>query len=202
MVVDLRRADERERQPSRWPNAFAAEVLSSDLGAPEAGWEESLRDVDPTVEHFRTQSLGWYAGVPFQARFLDLFARYFDRLTETDGAVLIHCAAGKDRTGLLAALTHHAAGVHRDDILADYLMTNELGIYETRAPLIAELIRSYSGRLPSDEAVRTAMAVEAAYLEAAFAAIVERYGSLDGYLTEALGFDAGRRARFEARLLG
>ncbi len=202
VVVDLRRAEERARQPSRRHPGFAGDVVVSDFGGPDESWEASLRGVEPTPELFHGRHLEWYAAAPFQQRFIDLFSRYFAKLAEADGAVLIHCAAGKDRTGLLAALTHHAAGVHRDDILADYLMTNELGIYEARAPLIAELIQDFSGHAPSDEAVRVAMGVRPEYLEGALAAIAERHGSVDVYLETVLGFDAGRRAGFEARLLG
>ncbi|HSP39213.1 MAG TPA: tyrosine-protein phosphatase [Frankiaceae bacterium] len=42
-----------------------------------------------------------------------------------EGAVLFHCAAGKDRTGVLAALTLEVAGVDRDAIVHDYELTNE-----------------------------------------------------------------------------
>ena len=38
---------------------------------------------------------------------------------------MVHCAAGKDRTGLICALTHHIAGVSHEDIIADYLLTND-----------------------------------------------------------------------------
>ena len=42
-----------------------------------------------------------------------------------DGAVLVHCAAGKDRTGVVVALALDAAGVAREEIVADYLVTGE-----------------------------------------------------------------------------
>ena len=63
------------------------------------------------------------------------FRRYFQALAAAEGPVLIHCAAGKDRTGILAALTHHLVGVHADDIVADYLLTNDLLAIDRRIPL-------------------------------------------------------------------
>ncbi len=202
VVVDLRRTDERTDQPSkRWPG-FSAQVIDNDLGAPGEGWRHMLKDADPTAEFFHRTSLEWYRKVAFEPRLLDLYARYFQALAEADGAVLIHCAAGKDRTGLLAALTHHIAGVHRDDLIEDYLLTNHAVSVETRGPTIARLIAEHAASTPDDEAVRAAMRVEAAYLETAFKAIEERYGSLDAYLHEALSLDPARRAAFEQRFLG
>jgi protein-tyrosine phosphatase len=62
-------------------------------------------------------------------------------------------------------------------------------------------VREISGREASDEALLTGMGVEAEYLEEAFAAIRERYGSLDGYLEQALGLDGRARERIHDRLL-
>jgi protein-tyrosine phosphatase len=46
-------------------------------------------------------------------------------IARADGAVLVHCAAGKDRTGVVVALALDAAGVDREVIIADYLATRE-----------------------------------------------------------------------------
>ena len=202
VIVDLRRAEERVRSPPRRHPGFEAQVIDNDLGDADQGWEDMLRGQDPTVELFRTKSLAWYRTAAFEPRHVDLFARYFAALAEADGAVLIHCAAGKDRTGILAALTHHVAGVSRDDMLADYLLTNSLDFHEVRAPTIARMIAELSGGTPSDEAVRAAMSVEEHYLEAALAAMQARYGSVDGYLEQALGLDARLRSAVEEKLLG
>ena len=58
-------------------------------------------------------------------------------IARADGAVLVHCAAGKDRTGVLVALALDAAGVERDAIVADYLATSE-----RVAAILARLIES------------------------------------------------------------
>ena len=58
-----------------------------------------------------------YRRIPYEAPHLDLFSRYFRALADSDGAVLIHCAAGKDRTGILAALLAQG-GSARDALLA------------------------------------------------------------------------------------
>ncbi|HEY5409779.1 MAG TPA: tyrosine-protein phosphatase, partial [Caulobacteraceae bacterium] len=199
----LRRTSEREREPSRrWPG-FAATVVENDIGDVGKPWEEELQGADPTPEFFRTISRGWYRRNPFEPRLIELYSRYFAVLAEIDGAVLVHCAAGKDRTGLLCALTHHLAGVRREDLVEDFLLTNQVAAQSAQAKArVGALITRHTGRVPSDEALRTAMGVDAGDLEAAFEVIEARYGSLDGYLEQALGVDAGKREAIAQRLLG
>jgi hypothetical protein len=55
----------------------------------------------------------------------DSIAESIRAIAHADGAVLVHCAAGKDRTGVVIALALDAAGVERDAIAADYLATGE-----------------------------------------------------------------------------
>jgi len=115
--------------------------------------------------------------------------------------VLIHCAAGKDRTGLLAALTHHLAGVHPDEAMADYLLTNEASRIAERAPAIAAGLQANFGRPFAEAAVRRFMGVEPQYLDTARRVMTEHFGSLDGYLVEALGLGDATRERVAAHLL-
>jgi protein-tyrosine phosphatase len=201
VVVDLRRRDERAREPSRRPANFAGVVIANDEGAEEDSWFAHIASADLTAESFRAYLVGYYRGAPFDERHIDLFSRYFRALGEAQGPVLIHCAAGKDRTGILAALTHHLAGVHPDDIAHDYLLTNDPERMARRLPLVTQAIQEASGRLPDEAAVMTAMGVDAVYLETAFAAISERFGGVDGYLEQALGLNAAAREAVAARLL-
>lgn len=202
VVVDLRRQNERAREPSRRPADFDGVVVESNLGPPDDDpWWSFIRNSDLTVGEMRAFLTDYYRRAPYDQRHLDLFSRYFQALAETEGAVLIHCAAGKDRTGLLAALTHHLLGVHSDDIVEDYLLTNTAIPMESRAPLMAQAIEETVGRAPSPEAVRAAMGVEADYLHAAFAEIARTHGGVDAYLETALGVDASVRARIAGRLL-
>ena len=201
VVVDLRRPVERRRQPSKRAASFTGQVLESDLDeAGEAPHITFLKTADLTPDSGRAFMTSTYRGLPFAPAHLDLFRRYFHALGETDRPVLIHCAAGKDRTGMLAALTHHLVGVHRDDLMEDYLLTNTAVDLQGRAPAIAEQLKAFTGREASHDAVVAFMGVEAAYLDAAVAAITERHGSIDGYLEEALGVDAALRDRIGERL--
>ena len=202
-IVDLRRAVERERQPSRRhgqcnARTIAAPARPDDLT--EAPHVQFLKSRDLTPDASREFMTSAYRRIPYEAPHLDLFSQYFQALANGDGPVLIHCAAGKDRTGILAALTHRIAGVHADDMVEDYLMTNAAVRLEERAPEIAERMTRWSGRPASPEAVVAFVGVEAAYLEEAFAEIDRRSGSLDAYFTDALGLDAATRDRIAERL--
>lgn len=200
-VVDLRRPSERRDQPSRRPPGFSGVVIESahDDGG-EAPHMTFLRTADLTPDSGRRFMTGTYSRLPFEPSHLDLFARYFHVLGETDEPVLIHCAAGKDRTGMLAALTHHLMGVHHDDMVADYLLTNTAVDLEGRAPAIARQLEARTGRAASHDAVVAFLGVEAFYLDTALAGIAARYGSTDGYLERALGVDAALRDRIVERL--
>jgi len=200
-VVDLRRPGERRDQPSRRPEDFTGLVIEGgvDDGA-EAPHIAFLKTADLTPDSGRRFMENTYRTLPFDASHQDVFARYFQALADQDRAVVIHCAAGKDRTGFLAALTHHLLGVSRDDMIEDYLLTNTAVDLAGRAPGIARKLHAMTGRLASDDAIVAFLGVEAAYLEAAFAEVEARHGSLNAYLRDALGVDTARRGRIVERL--
>jgi protein tyrosine/serine phosphatase len=202
LIVDLRRSNERETAPTRrWPG-FSAHVIDNDLGQTELEeWADFVMRSDLTPETFRAYMLDYYGKAPFEARHVDLYSRYFQALGETTGPVLVHCSAGKDRTGILCALTHHVAGVGEEDIVADYLLTNDMERITRRLPMMRQAVEQNTGKTMSDEALVVALRVEAEYLEIAFAAMRSRYGSLDGYMEQALGVDAVLRERLRGRLL-
>ena len=103
------------------------------------------------------------------------FRSLFSHLLEDRAPLVIHCTAGKDRTGFASALILHALGVPDDIIAEDYLLTNQH--YKRDAAAATDL--------PDD--VRDAIgSVEASYLAAAFEAVAEEYGDLETYLRDGL----------------
>lgn len=200
-VVDLRRPGERRHQPSRRPPGTVCAVVESDHDdGGEAPHITFLKTADLTEASGRAFMQDAYRRLPFEPPHLDLFARYFRALAEADGPVLIHCAAGKDRTGLLAALTHRVLGVSRDDMIEDYLLTNQAVNLEARAPEVARQLEAMTGRTASHGAVVAFLGVEPDLLDVAFRTIEARHGSLDAYLETALGVDAALRDRIGERL--
>src|SRR5262249_288118 len=126
VIVDLRRPPEREVYPCRrWPG-FDARLIEhagdADMVLPPhlAAFQSAGANREEAVAAL-TQI---YREMPFDPMFVALLRDYFAALAEADGAVLVHCAAGKDRTGVAVALTHHVLGVDEDAMLDDYLATN------------------------------------------------------------------------------
>ena len=201
-VVDLRRRRERDREPSRrWPG-FDGQVIENDIEGVEVDWAEGIAAAERVdAAWFRQDSLGFYREAPHQPRHVDLFRRYFRALAEREGALVVHCAAGKDRTGLICALTHHIAGVHRDDTLADYLATNDEARMTARMDFLRTYILDLTGKLVDDEGLRQAASVHPDYLDHGLSVISQSHGGIDRYLEEVLEVDSVLRGKIEARIL-
>jgi protein tyrosine/serine phosphatase len=201
VIVDLRQPSEREREPSRRWEGFAAEVVENGEAEQHTDFHTQVQSADLSPAWFFAHSQDFYARAPYEPRHVDLFRRYFQALVRSEGPLLVHCAAGKDRTGLICAFTHHVAGVHRDDMIEDYLLTNDERRMAGRMAFIGNWMERAHGRRPCDEALRIAVSVHPSYLEAAFGAIEERQGSLDAYLEEILGLDPALRAQVREKVL-
>jgi protein tyrosine/serine phosphatase len=202
-VIDLRRPSERERQPSRrWAGFDGVVIQNDDHDEGAETWDVFMSTWDMTQESFRGYMDRYYARAPFTPRLVELYRRYFDVLATQEGGVIVHCAAGKDRTGLIVALTHKLAGVHHDDVVADYMLTNDPERFEAFGAVWAEGIRAERGFGPTMETMRMVMGVEPAYLERSLGVIEEHSGSIDRYICDVLGVDASKRAAIEKKLFG
>jgi protein-tyrosine phosphatase len=118
------------------------------------------------------------------------FRALFAHLLEDRAPLVIHCTAGKDRTGFACALILHALGVADDVIAEDYLLTNR---FYRRDP-------AASSDLP-EEVKQVLASVQASFLAAAFEAIAAEYGDLENYFNDGLGLGGNERARLQARYL-
>jgi protein-tyrosine phosphatase len=118
------------------------------------------------------------------------FRALFAHLLEDRAPLVIHCTAGKDRTGFACALILHSLGVPDDLIAEDYLLTNR---FYRRDP-------SASSDLP-DDVKQVLGSVQLSFLAAAFEAIDADYGDLENYLRDGLGLGAADREALEARYL-
>jgi len=204
-VIDLRAAAERRAAPCRRSPAFAAEVVcaSDDTSgmAPhlQAAQLASQQAMDVSLAH--VEMINRYRGMPYRPALQHVFRGYFQAVANSCGPSLVHCAAGKDRTGLAVALLHLALGVHRDDVIHDYMLTNTTAGAERQLTEGAELVRAIYGQDVSDAVVTALMGVDESYIEAAFLAIETKSGSLDHYLSEVLGVDAAMRERLVEHLI-
>jgi len=188
-IVDLRGVNEAAETP-HLIDGLACRVVGANI---EPGVGEKIRGAvaDGSATPFLMMQFltDHYRDYPRRCApgFRTLFA------TLSDGRhrpLVFHCTAGKDRTGFASALLLSLLGVHWDDVMQDYLRTNELWT-------------GHIGRFPELDIDTRAAIIEARtpYLEAAFEVVRADYGSPEAFAEAALGLDAAARERLKADLL-
>lgn len=198
-VIDLRGTSERDRNPCRRVEGFAGEVVFYDG---ETSSSPPHMDIDPDVAtalFARERMLGVYARMPQNPAMQHMFARYLRVLAERDGASLVHCFAGKDRTGIAVTLLLHILGVSERDQMTEFLRTNA-------APTLAVLhaqsvpgIEARLGRKLDQEGLRALLGVDEEYLVRFRQTVVAMDGSLDAWLAKHLSVDDALRERLRDR---
>ena len=183
-VIDLRSDKERAVSPCPRPQGFDARIVfAPDTVMAHAPHVEAARDVD-SPDSATVRMCEAYAQIPFRPTFTHGIKGYFEALATAESPTLIHCMAGKDRTGIAVALFHIAMKVHRDDWMADYLLTNVAGNIDERIRAGASHVRQAFGAHLSDDTVRVLMSVRPEFMEAALTAIAARHGGVAGYLAD------------------
>ena len=102
-----------------------------------------------------------------------------------EGSVIFHCTAGKDRTGMTAAVILKLLGVSDEDILEDYMFTNNT--FEKTSSFYSRLIRVFMRDKILAEKVRKVFLCDEQYIDAFFNAADERFGSFENFVSEGLG---------------
>ncbi|QUL38965.1 tyrosine-protein phosphatase [Erythrobacter sp. JK5] len=199
-VIDLRGDSERARHSCRRPAGFSATVLyfEGETAGLAPHLEATEGSVDAQGAHRAMIEL--YAALPDRRGLNAILKRYFAALSQGEGASLVHCAAGKDRTGIAVDLLHHVLGVHPDDAMEDYLLTNHSPRNEERIAHGRALMGGKYGA-KDDATIRVLMGVDAAFLEAARRSLNERFGSIDTYLEQVLKVDQRMRDALKAELV-
>lgn len=127
-------------------------------------------------------------------------ARVLRRIMEQpDGAVLWHCTAGKDRCGMTAVLIEYMLGFDMEDIIADYMLTNEAAM--PFADRIYAHVLQLSGNEQRAKGVWRAFVADTAYLYAAFDEMKKRCGGIDGFIENGLGIDRASIESFREKIL-
>lgn len=201
-IVDLRRPVERERAPSRlWPGCDA-QIISSDIVDDFQDWAVALKAL-PVVDTawFEQHHRENYATLPYSPRNVWLMAQTLRLLASTERPVLLHCAAGKDRTGLLCAVLQRLVGVRLDDIVAEYTQTNAALLTDVRLTRLGTWLEAQTGHRLDGTTLRAALAVQPDYLMSCFAGIERAHGSFEGYLRDKLGLPDALLSELRHKLL-
>jgi protein tyrosine/serine phosphatase len=196
-IIDLRGDSERDMHPCRRHANFIADVIFE----PGETVEHVGTKIDPgdrPAMDARMQAI--YRILPFIPALSGTYRLYLQALAERPGGSMVHCFAGKDRTGIGVALVHHLVGVHRDDMIEDYLRSNDRALIDRRIEIEADWLYENYGSI-SDAGLRAFFGVEASYLEAALDEMAVRYGSIEGYAETVLGVTPERREALRAALI-
>jgi protein-tyrosine phosphatase len=129
------------------------------------------------------------------------FAGQVITLLARDGSLpaLIHCTAGKDRTGLLAAILQLLAGVPFAFVMTDYLRTNDAIRPEVeRAIRLLRLLSLF--QIPADRMRQMAMA-HPDPLHQVYEHLIQRHGTIEQYLTSACNVDFATLQQLKRRLV-
>ncbi|WP_338445594.1 tyrosine-protein phosphatase [Pelagerythrobacter marensis] len=199
-VCDFRTNEERQSEPNRfaaanseieyWTRDYAMDAgdLMSALGGDDAGPEKS-----------RAAMIGFYRELPGQH--VESYRQMFRYLAEGRTPLAFNCSAGKDRAGMGAALLLTLLGVPRETVVADYALSDDIVDYRAELEESAAANPSYAAlaQLPW-ETVEPLVASDPAYIESAFAALEERYGSVDDFIEQELGVTGQMKAKIVAHL--
>ncbi|MEJ6517069.1 MAG: tyrosine-protein phosphatase [Pseudomonadales bacterium] len=195
VICDLRRDEEAQASPTPNITPFNCSVrIPIDPGS-----SFQLRDSFEKDGHTLEQRIEFMTEITREiARdHTDEYRRLFEELLNVDNGFLLHCTAGKDRTGFGAAMILYALGVPEDVIVEDYLLTNTATeLLDIMRPMFE---KRYGDRVDDASLIVTA-GVKEQYLRAALEEVHQHFGSIDGYL-EAVGIDQAANRELRSRLL-
>jgi protein-tyrosine phosphatase len=198
IVCDFRQTEEQQREPSRFPAQRSPRVVSLPIipGSNARFLEEAEQHMG---EYDAMYSFMIDINRDFAEGQTETYARMFrEILAVEDARFLVHCAAGKDRTGFAAALVLLALGVSREIVMADYLLTAR---YFTPEAEMARLQRKYNMDHLDGSAILPMLEVHDVYLGRGLDVIADNYGSIEAYLSQALGVGAAELAELRRRYL-
>ncbi|HDY82535.1 MAG TPA: tyrosine-protein phosphatase [Halieaceae bacterium] len=198
LVCDFRRREEQESDPSRLPERRRPRIASLPIipGSNSRFFEEAENQLggpdamfDFMVEINRD----------FAEAQTEMYSRMFREILEVEDArFLVHCAAGKDRTGFAVALILLALGVPRDVVMRDYMLTARF--FDPMREM-DRIRRKYKMEHMDAQSILPMLEVHEDYLSRALAAIEQNYASVEAYLEQALGVGPAELAELKRRYL-
>lgn len=199
-VIDLRGPSEYESKPCRRHPDFAAQVFRYPEETAGLALHTEAADGVVTAAEARAAMMRLYEGIAFRPNLVPMLRCYFEVLLRAEGPSLVHCVAGKDRTGFAVAMAQHVLGVEREAILEDYVLTNRAGNIEARIAAGAGQISAKYGAMDPDT-IRTLMGVEEDFIVTALASVEARHGTIDSYLSEVIGLDDAATTKLRTHYL-
>jgi protein-tyrosine phosphatase len=196
-ICDFRANGERERHPTKWHERGATELWTRDYDFSSGNLHQMVQQPDVVSGDVYAAMTEIYRHMPFEQA--PSFAEMFKRLAAGRVPLVFNCSAGKDRTGIAAALILTVLGASTEVIEADYMLTNDaiegLSSFLIGDPhykhLIAERI----------EHAQPLLRAETDYLATAFSVIEAEHGSVEAYLSDRLGVSTADQDAIRGHLL-
>jgi protein-tyrosine phosphatase len=196
-AYDLRSTTERQDHPSTLSRIQDIDYRFADHDAIPGDIARMLRDSDARPDRSKFMMMSLYRRLPFDFR--EAYRALFEYLENGSLPLVFNCAAGKDRTGVAAALILTAVGVPYDVVLEDYLLSERCFDQSCEIILEGSLATLFAG--VDREIWEPVMRVDADYLAATFDEINQIFGSVDRYFSEELNISESARERIRSNLL-
>ena len=181
-VCDFRDTRERSTEPVVWPAGKAPRVLADDYAMDSGGIGKTAPGRTPTAEDARASMAALYPGLLSQ--FNSQYRRMFGELLAGRAPLAFNCTAGKDRTGVAAALLLTALGVPRQTVIDDYLLTNRY--FDPNKVVRTDNQASVQWRKLPPDVLKAYMAADRSYIEAVFRTMDQHRGGVSGYFRDKL----------------
>ena len=180
-IIDFRSKEEKAEDPDIVPKGITyIEMPISVDGAMRSKIEAVLKgETNKEVKSFLID-----ANKEFVSDYSGVYEDFLKNLIDDDGPALFHCTAGKDRAGFAAAITLIALGVSKEDVIKDYMKTNQFT--EERIEEIIGQIELMTLYQTDAEVLRPLLGVEREYIETAFQTAEDEYGSLMNFIRHGL----------------
>ena len=201
-VTDLRSDSERRQAPTRLPRQSPPiQYQTLDINNPEVDvaalgrkfYSGELSETELLALTDRTEYINNTALSRIWGQWVADLAK--------PGALphLFHCTAGKDRTGFAAALILLTLGVSKDEVMEDFLLTNQ--VLASHIEATVNKIQAHSAEPVDPDVLRQVIGVTPNSLEGAFEAMEAQYGSIQLYIEQGLGIDKQTQSKLRELLL-
>lgn len=206
VVCDLRASRERAEEPTNW-RAGEIEYITFDDPSADDDMSRAFASVlmapGVTGDQVRDWFVDAYRFMP--DTYAPAYTEMFDQLANGSLPLAFNCSAGKDRTGVAAALILSALGVPRETVVEDYALSEQLVDFMAEfeighGEIDPDSPYAFLAQL-SPDVIRPLMRTEPAYIEAALDTIEAEHGSVVAFIQSVLGVDDMDLARIRERLL-